>query len=90
MTQSLKIRKIILVEKSNRGLALELYQEVAGPVPAVGDAFQLLKSDDSGEYQEFFVRARIFREVPECNDAIFDVVCVVIQRPVQWQPQPTQ
>lgn len=82
----LKLRKILLVEKDNRGLNVVMRPMRA--VPVVGDAFQLLKSDDSGEYAEFVIINRIFRELPGTPSGVtaFDLVCVVIQRPIQWQP----
>ena len=82
----LRIRHLILVDKNNRGLNVRM--RPVGAVSVVGDAFQLLKKDESGEYQEYVVVHRLFREVPDTPEDVeaFDLVCVVIQRPVQWQP----
>lgn len=82
----LKVRKVLLVEKDNKGLNVVMRPMRA--IPVVGDAFQILKSDDSGEYAEYVIINRIFRELPETpsGTTTFDLVCVVIQRPVQWQP----
>ena len=82
----LKVHKILLIEKNNRGL--DVVMRPMRAVPVVGDAFQMLKRDDSGEYAEYVIVNRIFREHPETPSGVttFDLVCVVIQRPVQWQP----
>ena len=90
----MRVRNVVLAEKNNRGLHLTMVNGTWSVVPVVGDAFQVLKTDDSGEYAEFYVSHRIFREVPESERppgvsdpvAMFDAVAVVIQRPVQWQP----
>ncbi len=85
-TPELMLHKMLLVEKDNRGLNIEMLP--TGATPVVGDAFQILKSDDSGEYAEYVIINRIFREVPKTPSGVtaFDLVCVVIQRPIQWQP----
>ena len=82
----LTLHKLLLVEKDNRGLNIEILP--TGATPVVGDAFQILKTDDSGEYAEYVIVNRLFREVPNTPPGVaaFDLVCVVIQRPVQWQP----
>lgn len=85
-TPELMLHKLLLVEKDNRGLDIVMLP--TGATPVVGDAFQILKPDDSGEYAEYVIINRIFREVPDTPSGVtaFDLVCVVIQRPVQWQP----
>ena len=85
---ALNVRRILLVEKSNLGLNLEMELAPLAVVPESGDAFQMLNPNGNGEYQEFHVVYRIFREVPDAPEdvALFDVVCVAIRRPVQWQP----
>lgn len=83
------IRNVILVEKDNRGLNVQLSVGMATTVPIVGDAYQILKDDGSGEYQEYYVTSRIFREVTNLGEstAMFDVVAVMVRRPLQWQPE---
>ena len=83
------IRHIWLVEKSNQGLNVKLMKGLSSVVPVDGDIFHILKDDDSGEYAEYHVTHRIFREVTEAGEstAMFDVVAVVIRRAVMWQPR---
>ena len=92
MTQKVKpmvIRSVVLVEKNNLGLYQELGISPTTTVPETGDSFQLLKPDESGEYCEYHVSHRLFREVPDPKHvdlAEFRVVCIMIRRAVQWQP----